>query len=83
VGVGGTLCRAPGGGGGMGVPNTDVVLTELNSDPHLDASLFLNGQLKDDDTMQYFFNSTVNSTYHDIAVFPTLFLTVTSLYFLA
>jgi hypothetical protein len=50
---------------GVGLHTNTAALIDLNSDPLLDAKQYLNSYISDDDSIGQFFQTTINSTYHD------------------
>jgi len=64
---------ARGGGGGIGVPNTYGLLTDLNDDVSLNASDLLNDYINDDEVLQQFFNTQLKSNFFDLNNFQTNF----------
>jgi exonuclease III len=71
-GGGGREC-AQGIGGGVGVPNTDQLLTNLNNDLNLNASYLLNSYFQDDENTQQFFKTNLSSCYFDMQSFSNTY----------
>ena len=69
---GGRGC-AQGIGGGVGVPNTDQLLTNLNNDLNLNASYLLNSYFQDDENIQQFFKTNLSSCYCDMQSFSNTY----------
>jgi hypothetical protein len=61
------------GGGNIGMHTERTLLDDLNLDPSLDARDLLNNYLLDDENISQFFQTNINSAYHDIYSFINRF----------
>jgi hypothetical protein len=57
------------GGGSIGMHTERTLLDDLNLDPSLDARDLLNNYLQDDENISQFFQTNINSSYHDVQSF--------------
>ena len=80
-GEGGHCCM--GWWGGVGAPNNNMLLEELNTDPSLNAKNLLNDFLSDDENISQFFISKLNSEYLDLEAFKNKFAGVSHPIFLS
>jgi len=67
-GGGGDLLCVPGTGTGMGIPNENQLLADLNNDIQLNATNLLNGQIMEDEFLNEFFNSKLDSKFYDLSL---------------